>query len=153
MGLRSAIRDVRRLLLLRQVIQRLKEAAKMGKLRVVGFALVGAVLSGALAQITGACPDLMSALPAIIMAGVGGGVTYLMRRPANRPATKALLTGAGSVVFGVVVQQVNQVCGPGFVDKIPSLAMAGAWVGLGLWLRAPHESPGLGAVKPPALKG
>jgi hypothetical protein len=152
-GLRSAIQDVKRLLLLRQAVQRLKEAAKMGKTKVVLFALAGAVLSGAVAQITGACPDLVSALPAIIMAGVGGGVTYLMRRPVNKPATKALLTGAVGVAFGAAVQQLDQVCGPGFVDKVPSLAMAGAWVGLGLWLRAPHESVGLGSVQPPALKG
>jgi hypothetical protein len=142
--------DVKTLLKLRAARNRLREAAKVGKVKVVLFSLLGAVASGAVAQITGACPDLLSAAPAIAMAGVGGAVTFLMRKPLQSAGTKALLTGLGSVVFAGVVQQVNEVCGAGFVDKIPALAVAGAWVGLGLWLQAPHESPG---ATPPSIKG
>jgi hypothetical protein len=144
------IEDVKTLLKLRAARNRLREAAKVGKVKVVLFSLLGAVASGAVAQITGACPDLLSAAPAIAMAGVGGAVTYLMRKPLQSAGTKALLTGLGSVVFAGVVQQVNEVCGAGFVDKIPAIATAGAWVGLGLWLKAPHESPG---ATPPSIKG
>jgi hypothetical protein len=147
--------DVKLLLKLRAARERLREAAKMGKLKTVAFALVGAVVTGAMAQITGACPDLLSALPAISMAGIGSGITYLMRKPLQGAKTKALLMGAGAIVIGSFVQQINSVCGAGFTDKIPSLAMAGAWIGLGLWLKAPHESSGLGSVNPnlPSLKG
>lgn len=144
--------DVKLLLKLRAARERLREAAKMGKLKTVAFALVGAVVTGAVAQITGACPDLLSALPAISMAGIGSGITYLMRKPLQGAKTKALLMGAGAIVIGSFVQQINSVCGDGFTDKIWSLATAGAWIGLGLWLKAPHESSGLGSVTPPALK-
>lgn len=151
-GLGKLVSDVKLLRKLLKARARLREAGKMGKLKTVAFALVGAVVTGAVAQITGACPDLLSALPAISMAGIGSGITYLMRKPLQGAKTKALLMGAGAIVIGSFVQQINSVCGAGFTDKIPSLAMAGAWIGLGLWLKAPHESSGLGSVTPPALK-
>jgi hypothetical protein len=148
--------DVRHLLLLRQVRNRLREASKMGKLgtvKTLAFGLVAAIVTGAVAQITGACPDIISSIPAIAMAGVGSVVTYLMRKPLTSPGTKALLTGAGSVALAAFVQQIDAVCGAGFVGKIPALLTAGLWVSLGLWLKAPHEAKTPDYVTPPILKG
>lgn len=153
----SVFEDVRRLRLFLKVRARLREASKMKTLKVAAFSLAGMVLSGAVAAVTGACPDIVSAAPAIVMAGLGGLTTYLMRRPAAKAGMKALAIGAGAALLGAVVQQVNQVCGPGFVDKIPALAVASLWVSFGMWLKSPHQveraATDLGTVTPPSLKG
>jgi hypothetical protein len=137
----SLIEDVKHLLALKALRDRLKEAGKMGKLKVVAFALGGAVLSGIVAQVTGACPGLLATAPSIVTALVGGSVTYLMRRPLESPKGKAILTAALSFGVAAALAQLDAACGEGFLQKLPALATAGAWVGLGLWLRAPHETP------------
>lgn len=148
MGLGSLVGDIRHLLVLKQVRDRLREAGKMGKLKVVAFALVGAAASGVVAQVTGACPGLVAALPGIITAIFGGTVTYLMRRPLQGAKTKAALTAAVGFGMAAGIAQLDAACGEGFVHKIPALATAGAWVGIGLWLRAPHEIPPVSATTP-----
>ncbi len=140
------IGDVKAVLRLKAARDRLREAGKMGKLKTVVFALAGAVLTAVVAQVTGACPSLLAEGPAIVMAGAGGLLSYWSRKPLTAAAGKAVATGviAGAFAAAVaaVAAKVDVVCGAGFVDKLPSLAMAGVWVGLGLWLKAPHESKG-----------
>ncbi len=146
--------NVRQLRLLLAVRSRFREASKMGKLKTVLFAVGAAVSTAVVAQITGACPELLSAAPTIITAVVGGIATYLMRKPLSNPGVKAAATGIGGFVVATLAQQLDLVCGVGFVKKLPALAMAGVWVGLGLWLKAPHENPGVFVTPPgPEVKG
>jgi hypothetical protein len=148
------IGDVKHLRLILATRDRLKEAAMGKKLKVVVFGLGAAVTSALMAQVTGACPTLLANLPTIMVAtatgAFGGLATYLMRRPLQKAGGKALVTGAAAAVvasFGATfVPQIELVCGPGFVDKLPSLITPALWIALGLWLKAPHESSGLGSI-------
>lgn len=120
----------------------------MGKYKILLFGLGAAVSSAVMAQVTGACPGLLANLPTILIATltatVGGLTTYLMRRPLQNAGGKALATGAITAAVAAfaatLVPQIEVVCGQGFVKHLPQLAVAGVWVGLGLWFRAPHES-------------
>lgn len=151
MGLRSLYEDLKHLRLLMATRDRLKEAAKMGHLKAVGFALAGAILTGVLGAWTGACPGLVASLPAIGVALIGSFVTIYMRKPLTAAAGKA--AGTGVVAFGIATaaEQLKLACGADFVAQFWTLALAGAWVGLGLWLKAPHESPGPVYVTPPGM--
>lgn len=148
MSLWSDIGKLRQILAIRSQLQ---EAGKMGKLKAVGFALAGAIATGVMAQVTGACPGLIGAAPAIVTAALGGIMTYWMRKPLTSAAGKATLAGCGAFALATVVEQVKQVCGGDFVQQLPTLAVAGLWVGVGLWLKAPHEQPG--NVTSPDLRG
>lgn len=140
MGLGSLIGDIRRALTVKSAWDRLKEASKMGHGKTAVFALLSAVSTAVVAQFSGACPALLTDLPAIATAVVGGVITYLMRKPVQSPGVKALLTGAFGAAVAGGMQALSQACGADFVHQIPALATAGLWVGLGLYLRAPHEA-------------
>lgn len=156
-GLGKLVSDVKLLLKLRAARERLREAGKMGKLKAVLWGLAGAVGAGAVAQVTGACPGLLSQASPILLAGVGGAIAYFAQRPLTKVGAKvaglALLGGALGAAGTAAAQVIDQVCGGGFVKSIPTIAAAGAWMGFMLWLR-PDKTPkaDLGSVKPTAPK-
>lgn len=119
----------------------------MKALKVAVFSIAGLLLTSLVAQFTAACPDLISSLGAIGTAAIGGAATYLMRKPLVKAGGKALVVGVIGAAFAGAVNAVTSVCGADFIHQAPSLAMAGVWVAIGLYLRAPHEAPA-----PPAPK-
>lgn len=114
---------------------------KLKALKVAAFSIIGLLITSLVAQLTAACPDLISSLGAILTATIGGGMTYLMRKPLTKAGGKALIFGVVGAAFAAGVNAVTSVCGADFVHQLPSLAMAGAWVALGLYLRSPKQPP------------
>ncbi len=114
---------------------------KLKALKVAAFSIVGLLVTSIVAQVTAACPDLISSLGAIATAAIGGGAAYLMRKPLTKAGGKALILGVVSAAFAAGVNAVTSVCGADIIHQLPSLAMAGAWVALGLYLRSPQQPP------------
>lgn len=139
MGLGSLIRNISNLRAALTALGKFKDAAKEHKLKVTLVAVGSAILTGVVASISGACPGLFSQTVPILTAASGGGIAYLMRRPTKWPGAKAWSTGFAVAIGGILVEQLNTVCGGGFVKALPSLVTAGVCTGFFLWVRAPHE--------------
>jgi len=145
------IQDVKHLLTLKEVRDRLSLSAGGRALMTAVFAVVGAVLTAIVAQYTAACPALLTNLSSILTAGFGGGATYFfLRKPLQNAAGKATITGLLGAAVAGLLQQVTALCGSDFVHQLGPLAMAGVWIGLGHYLQAPHESPAPASVPPTA---
>lgn len=112
----------------------------MKSLKVAVFSFVGLAVTAIVAKVTAACPDLISSAGAIGMAAIGGAGTYLLRRPVEKAGGKALVLGVLGAAVAGVIDTVNSMCGADFVHQLPTLAVAGLWVAVGLYLRSPHET-------------
>lgn len=129
----SLVDDVKRALLLKRLLSRIKEAREMGKLQAVLFGIVGAVATAVVAQVTAACPDLLSQAPAILTGSVGAAIAYLWPKQSG---AKATLAGATAALVAGLMQQLQAACGADFVHQLPTLATAGLWLGIGAWLQS-----------------
>ena len=76
----------------------------MGKLKAVIFGVAGAVITGVVAYVSKACPDLLSQAPALITASVGAGVAYMFPKAGG---AKATLAGVAAALFAGTMQQLN----------------------------------------------
>ena len=105
----------------------------MGKLKAVIFGVAGAVITSVVAQLSGACPDLLSQMPALITASIGAAAAYLMPKAGG---AKATLAGVAGALFAGTMQQLTAICGASFVEQLPALIAAGVWLGLGAYFTA-----------------
>ena len=112
----------------------------MGKLKPAIVGLGGAAVSGAVASVWAACPDLKAQLVVIVIAGVGGALTTWMLKPEKAAGLKAAATGLGALILGGIVTRVTALC-PDLIAQLPALVMSGVTVGLGLYLRSHREPP------------
>jgi hypothetical protein len=135
----NLIEDIRHALALKKVADRLKEAARMKILLATVYALLGCVVTAIVAQFTGACPTLVANLGAIVTAGLGGFFAFVANRPKDQPGGKAILSAALAAGIAAIAAQLKIVCGAGFVEQIPTLAMAGVWVGVGVFVSTKYH--------------
>jgi hypothetical protein len=136
----SILDKIRQVLEARRVLNRLKEARMRGHLKTALLVLAATVSTAIVARVTSACPDLLSEWGTIVTAALGAGATYLVARPKAGAVGKSLLAGLGGAAVAAFLAQLQEVCGADFVKQLPALLTAGAWVGVGLWLKAPHDA-------------
>jgi len=139
-GLRDLRRQVALAVLAKRVADRLRKEQEMGRLKVGLFGLVGAAVTGVVAQVTAACPDIRGQLVAIGVAGLVGGMALWLSRPKEHAGLKATLTGLLTAVGAAVVTKVTAIC-PDLIAQLPTLVMAGVVAGAGLWLKSPKDAP------------
>ena len=113
---------------------RLKEGSVKGKLLTVVVGLAGAVATAVVAKLTTACPDLFSNFGAVVTAGIGGAWAFAR---VKENWTTSLILGAGAAGLAAMTVQIRLMCGPDFFTVAPTVAMAGIWVGVMAWLKAP----------------
>jgi FtsH-binding integral membrane protein len=129
--------DVRHALTLRSVANRLRQAWSVGAFKTTLFGLCGAVLTAIVAHVTAACPGLIASLPTLVTAAFGAMLAYAWSK---QKVASAGVTGFLAAGVAAVGQHLASVCGSDYVHQLPALAMAGFWVGLGAWLKSPHQS-------------
>ena len=106
-----------------------------GKLYATALALLGAVATAVVAKLTTACPDLVANLGAIATAALGGGWAYLFAK--EKQVGQSLVLGVMGAGLAAATVQIKLLCGPDFFTVLPTIATAGAWIGLMAWLKAP----------------
>lgn len=129
----SLLDDVKHALTLRKVLGRLKEERMKGKVLTALYGLVGAIVTAIVAQVTGACPGLLSHGIEIACAGVGGGLALLVeKRKAHQAAGIAVAAG---LILTAIKAKLDVVC-PGLWSSLPTIATASLWVGVAAWLES-----------------
>lgn len=136
MGLGTLVREIKTALQAKAAWDRLKEASMNGKLGHTLYVAISLIVTALVGHVFQACPSLSTQYLAILTAGIGGGFTlWLKARTGGQAATIGTLV----TVIGVGLKtQLDTVC-PGLWTNLPTLASAGFFVGLGLWLNSPHE--------------
>ena len=129
--------DIKHGLLVRSALNRLRQAWSVGALKTTAFGLAGAILTAMVAHVTAACPDLLASLPTIVTACFGSLLAFAWSKQKVQAAGVAGFCAAGLAAVG---QQISAICGADFTHQLPALAVAGLWVGLGAWLKSPHQS-------------
>lgn len=121
-----------------KVMKRLKQAAAARTLLTALITLAGAIVTGVMAKFTSACPNLWSNAGAIVTAGVGGAFAYWQSRGQN--AKETIVYGIAAAGLASMAVQVKLLCGPDFFTVLPTIATAGAWVGMLAWLNSPKPA-------------
>lgn len=135
----SIFSDIGHLLTLQKVRDKLSHTAGGQVLLTVVFGLLGLILTSIVAQVTAACPGLEANVGAILTAAAGGAIAYLLKSPPH--GAWAVVTGVAGAGFAGLMQQVQTICGATFIHQLPTLAMAGVWIGLSHYLQAPSQAP------------
>ena len=130
----SIFSDVKNALTAWKVWGQLKEAGVKGRLLAVVVGIAGAVATAVVARLTTACPDLFANFGAVATAGLGGAWAFVR---AKENWGTSLILGAGAAGLAAMSVQIRLMCGADFFTVAPTVAMAGLWVGIMAYLKAP----------------